>query len=76
MDAWSDEVNKFPKQDRQWLHEQALKIEQILGQYRSNIRSALAKEQHNFGLLRSLDTIAAGVAKTVRSYASRGGLFG
>ena len=76
LDAWSDGVNKFPKQDRQWLHDQALKIEQILRQYRSSTRSALAKEQHKLGLLRGLDTIAAGVAQTVRSYASRGGLFG
>ena len=75
LDQWSAEIAKFPKQTRATLKDLAAKIAEQIQRYRTAINKQLS-DQRSSRLTEGLDILATALARQIRSYDSRGGLFG
>jgi hypothetical protein len=75
LDQWSAEIAKFPKHTRATLKDLAAKIAAQIQTYRAAINKQLS-DQRSSKLTEGLDILATALARQIRSYDSRGGLFG
>lgn len=74
LTAWSAELAKYPEQDRDKMHDLAVKIATTVGAYRDAVRNTIGKDA-GAGLIATIDAIASGVVANIRSYQERGGLW-
>lgn len=74
LDNWYAEVKKFPKQSRANVKDYAAQIAEQLQRYRTAINGQLGAERSS-GLVEGLDVVAAALARQIRSFDSKGGLF-
>jgi hypothetical protein len=75
LDKWSKEVGKFPGHDRAKVKDYAAQIAVRLQTYRSAINQQLGPARSS-GLVEGLDIVAGALTRQIRSFDSRGGLFG
>jgi hypothetical protein len=75
LDQWSAEIAKFPKHSAAKTRDLAAQIAEQLHHYRTAINTKLGADRTS-GLVEGLDVVAAAMTRQIRSFDSRGGLFG
>jgi hypothetical protein len=75
LDQWSAEIAKFPKHRPAKVKDLAARIAEQVHRYRAAINAHLGKDRSS-GLVEGLDVVAAAMTRQIRSFDSRGGLFG
>lgn len=75
LTQWSAEVAKFPNHDLATVKSLAASLAEQLQRYRAAVNAQLG-DKRSSGLVEGLDIIAAAIARQIRSYDNRGGLFG
>ena len=74
LDAWTTELAKFPKHDREKLKDLAAQSAAYISSYRAAV-DAIAGPMRSSNLVHALDTVALAMTRQLRSYDARGGLF-